>query len=1214
MNQFLSDPFLKEISKQYSLSSVELDAMKAALQGSSTEEIGKRFGITAIAVRKRLGSVYKKFDIPGSGHGKLSKLRSKIKTIYREYELGLARFLDIRVSPVDTENFVGRFQEIRVLEKWITDDRCRLIGLFGIAGIGKTSLASKLAHNLKQEFEYVIWQSLVNEPTFDSIVENAVYLALNTEAEYRFSSSIPGGYIEYFLRILQQHRCLVVIDNFESVLQEKNIGMYKVSHEVYGRFLSDIGTATHQSCVIVTSREKPRELAVLEGHDLPVRAFDLKGLEISASKNILKRKGVSLSASEQDISRLVEAYSGNPFALNLVATTIQSISGGNISNFLSVIDDGSVVFDDIQMLLDQQFNRLSDLEKTIMYWLSINCDYTSLDKLFDKIIPPRNKLEILENLKSLERRSLIEVSNLGLTTDFMLLPIVAEYTKKVFLDKMYQSILSKNFNFINSYSLIMASSSSVESQIRLVLKPFSNRLLEKFGTSKNLMKYLKVELLNEFKGDDSVYKSGYLAGNIINIMSMQSKSIENFDFSGLKIWQAYLKEVFLNNINFERTHWKDSVFIWDIGSVLSVSLSRSGKILGTGGIDNQVYLWKISNGELLKVLGRHDNWVRSVSFSSDETLLSSAGDDGILMIWNVQNGTPLHSIKAHTNWIWCVCFHPEKKVVASASADGTIKLWNALSGELIRNYVDHTSPSLYESKKAHNFFIRTLSFYPGNGNFLISGGVEGLIKLWDVDSGKILYVAHEHNTSVRCMAFSPSGDFLATGDDGGAIKIWKVKISESQGLELKMNLNYHFGSVRTMSFLDETILISGGDDKTLRSIDIITGEVDHLINEYEGRIWSLSTIPNSGILASGSDDKLIKIWDTKNWQCVQTLRGYSNWIYSVNFTSKSDLLISGSDDGKLRFWDSISGEILHDSLAHSGRIWTVTSSSDEQLVATAGEDGVIKLWDVRSQKCLKELYGHEGWIRTIAFSPENDVLASGSDDRAVMLWDVKSGKCIDRIGGHSNIVRSILFLPNKNILVTSGDDGTIKFWKLDAVIVEHVNLIPEQEYRVWSIACNRDGSILATTIDNPNEPSIQLWDVRNINYADSYKNRDRHLMTLKGSPMDWIRSVAFSPDSQLLASGHANGRVRLWNVHSGLCVHVFEGHTDCVRSVVFSHDGLLLASGSQDGSIRIWDMDTRQNKCIPLRISRPYEGVNILGAKGLNQSQLHNLKQLGAQS
>lgn len=110
---------------------------------------------------------------------------------------------------------------------------------------------------------------------------------------------------------------------------------------------------------------------------------------------------------------------------------------------------------------------------------------------------------------------------------------------------------------------------------------------------------------------------------------------------------------------------------------------------------------------------------------------------------------------------------------------------------------------------------------------------------------------------------------------------------------------------------------------------------------------------------------------------------------------------------------------------------------------------------------------------------------------------------------------------------------------------------------------------------------------------------------------DWVWSVTFSPDGQILASSSNDQTIRLWDVQTGQCLKILQGHTNWVRSVLFSPDGQTLISGSEDETTKLWCI--RTGKCLKTLISkRPYEGMNITDATGLTLAQKDTLKALGA--
>ncbi len=331
---------------------------------------------------------------------------------------------------IDVSVFYDRSKELDTLEQWIVNDRCRLVTLLGMGGIGKTALSVKLAQQIQDQFEYLIWRSLRNAPPVQEILATLIKF-LSSQQE----SSLPettDAQVSRLLEYLRTSRCLLLLDNAESILQSGDYaGHYRGGYEGYGQLIRCVAETSHQSCLVLTSLEQPRGLAAREGDTLPVRTLQLTGLDETAGRKILEAKG--LSGSEADRRKLIECYRGNPLALRIAATSIQALFEGNTAEFL---EQGTVVFNGIRDLLDQQCDRLSALEKQIMVLLAINREPVSFSELQAELISPGSKPKLLEALESLKQRSLIEKSTTGFTQQ----PVVMEYMTEQFIEQVCEAI------------------------------------------------------------------------------------------------------------------------------------------------------------------------------------------------------------------------------------------------------------------------------------------------------------------------------------------------------------------------------------------------------------------------------------------------------------------------------------------------------------------------------------------------------------------------------------------------------------------------------------------------------------------------------------------------------------------------------------------------------------------------------------------------------
>jgi DNA-binding HxlR family transcriptional regulator len=256
-----------------------------------------------------------------------------------------------------------------------------------------------------------------------------------------------------------------------------------------------------------------KDLIALAGETLPVRCWKLSGLPADQGRKICETKGIS-SGSEEEWSNLIDRYAGNPLALKIVASAIADFFNRDIASFLAFLAQGSFIFDELRDLLQQQFQRLTSLEKEVMYWLAIDRESVSLQDLQANFVGSISPGELLQALISLERRSLIEKRN-GLYTQQ---PVVMEYALTEFIERTAEEIIDRTFILLRSHALVKATARDCirETQIRLILQPTCKKLLAFFSSSANVENHLQQSLsIIQEKSDREM---DYAAGNIINLL------------------------------------------------------------------------------------------------------------------------------------------------------------------------------------------------------------------------------------------------------------------------------------------------------------------------------------------------------------------------------------------------------------------------------------------------------------------------------------------------------------------------------------------------------------------------------------------------------------------------------------------------------------------------------------------------------------------------
>ncbi|MBD2465841.1 NACHT domain-containing protein [Oscillatoria sp. FACHB-1407] len=1106
---------------------------------------------------------------------------------------------------IDVSTFYGREAELATLQQW-ANHRCRLILLLGMGGIGKTALSVKTAQELiqtsepDQKFEFVIWRSLRNAPPLETLLSDLVSF-LSGQQDTR----IEVGRLVHWLRT---HRCLVILDNLETIFQAGDrAGQYRPGYETYGELFKVLGETAYQSCVMLTSREKPAEIAVLEGTEA-VKTLQLSGSS-EAAQALLTARG--LLGTPEQMQLLTERYGGNPLALKIVASSIQDLFDGEIESFLQ---QDTILFNGLRRLLEQQFERLSHLEQTVMYWLAINREWTAIAELAEDIIPTVPRAKILEALESLTWRNLIEKRSGRYTQQ----PVVMEYVTDELTERIAIELITKRLALFNQLALIKTTVKDYvrESQTRLILGTIANKLCNAFNPSTVLEQQFQ-EILQWIHGN-STLMSGYAAGNLINLCIGLQLDLTNWNFSELMIRHAYVQTAGLRRVNLVQATFVQPVFMQTFGAIFCVAFSPDGQLLAAGDANGKIHLWRTADGQELRLCEGHSNWVKAIAFSPDGQLLASGSDDYTVKLWDVSTGQCLKTLRESKNWVYSVAFSPDGQFLVSNDEDYITHVWNLSTGECVRSWAD-------------SGWLQSCVFSP-DGTILAAASTQHTIKLWHVQTWQCLKELRGHQDWINQVSFSPDGNLLASSSVDGTTRLWNINEVYAAALNALENqqtdsdiasdqadvisdeyfctLEGHSDKVWSAVFSPNgRVIATSSSDQTIRLWSVQTGQLLKTLHGY-GNIWSVAFSPDGKVLASGFNEQTIKLWDVSaisaepetatiqpfnqgSGQCIRTLQGYNNQVWSIAFSPDSLSLVSGSHDKSVRVWDVRTGQCLRTLRGHTSWVRSVAFSPDGITLASGSSDYTIKLWNRHTGECLRTLNAHRSWLVAVTFSPDEKVLASGSQDGTNCLWDVSTGQIIRVIPAQTNWIRNLVFTSDGSILASHADGTTIILW--DVKTGDVVKTFEGEVDRILRVAFSPDDTILAT-----GGHGVKLWDVET---GKCFRQWQAH------SSQIW--SIAFSTDGKWLVSGGDDRTVRLWDVNTGESVKVFEGHQNVIHTVVFNADATLIASSSADETIKIWDV--KEGECLKtLRADRPYEGMNITGVTGLTEAQKAALKALGA--
>jgi WD40 repeat protein len=545
------------------------------------------------------------------------------------------------------------------------------------------------------------------------------------------------------------------------------------------------------------------------------------------------------------------------------------------------------------------------------------------------------------------------------------------------------------------------------------------------------------------------------------------------------------------------------------------------------------------------------------------------------------------------------------------------RVYDARTGRLIRALPDPSN-------------VTSAAFAP-DGATVVTGGVDGKVRIWRVQGGAPLVVA-THKRRIEDVVFSADGRFVATASAGGTAALWdastgeRIATYEHDGPVFAIEINaststvvtvsrvartgrivarlYEASSGRLIRTLDQVgittaifspdgnLVVTTSTDDTARVWDLASPQPKAVLDHPDGNVVSAEFSRDGSKLVTATEGSAAYVWFTKSWEKDFTTLGQLNPLTDASFSPDGRFLAIASRDRNVHLVNADNGFRLGTLSGHGEAVSTVSFSPNGRSLLSASSDGSARLWDPGVQDPLRIIgTTNKLAVRRVAVSPRGRVAATAEADGTVRIVDVVRRRDLE-VMHHDAAANDVTFSPDGSRVLTASDDGTARIWRLDGTLErtldhgghvlravysgdgEHIVTVgDDRTARIWR---SRDGAPLRVLHGHEGSVVDVAISPDGSRIATAGADSTARLWSMSGKELRVlphrgpVARVRFSPNGNLLATASADEMARIWRVEDGRLAQTLKGHTQSVVDLAFRPDGRALATASADGDARLW--------------------------------------------
>lgn len=593
-----------------------------------------------------------------------------------------------------------------------------------------------------------------------------------------------------------------------------------------------------------------------------------------------------------------------------------------------------------------------------------------------------------------------------------------------------------------------------------------------------------------------------------------------------------------------------SIKIIDLKDVAptKIAYSNNGKFIAFGDTKGTIHIHNSETLEEVKLISGHLNSVYSVKFNPDDTKLISCSRDTTIRIWDFNSGNELSKIFTGARGLADVDISPDGKKIIFCSwylkesgVNGLISLYDFETNEKIwtTDYNTHPLVAVKFSADGERFAVGS---WEANASIWELGNLSNP-KIFDFSDVK-------EYSAVDNIAFSPDGKFIAVATKNATPRVWEIETGK-----LVYELRGHQKPVISIAYsMDGKQLYTSGNDATIIIWNAESGKKISRIFGHEDNVSSISTSPDGKYFITSSADKTVRLWNAENGLEFSDPNGrHKDIMYAFDLSDDGKILATGGPDSTLSIWNAETGKLISNYPVLDAIVNAAALSPDNKYVAVCNWNPAVKIYDTQTGKLYRELTGMNYGSGKLFYSNDGKFVSAISQKKELYVWQVEGGDMVAKLPLESRPF-ALAVSNNSKIIATGEDNGKIILW--DAESFEKILEINAHKGAPNEVVFSKDDK---TFFSGGEDKIVKMWDVQTGKLIKEFDGHNQRVYTLD-----------ISPDGKRLATGSSDLTVKLWDIETGEPTLILSDFTNPVYQVRFYPDGKSLIVNSMGVEIVLY--------------------------------------------